>query len=110
MKMRTVDLVAGIALCGASLVSGPAAAMSVSNLAYAPNPPSLHFQNVGYLCGAYRCSSRPSYDYGPYYVGPYYAPHVYGYGPPGYGYGPALYGDGRNGPRWYGYRGRWWRW
>jgi hypothetical protein len=110
MKKLTVGLVAGVALCGASLTSRPATAMSVSSLTDAPSTLAMHFQNVGNVCGPHRCGWRPSHYSGPYNVGPYYAPHVYGYGPPGYGYGPAWYAGGMNGPGWYGYRGRWWRW
>jgi hypothetical protein len=74
VKALAISLVAGVALCG--IVSAPAAAMPMSNVAAAASDLALD-QSVRYVCGKYRCSWRPDYYYS-------YAPS-YWYGP-GWGY------------------------
>jgi hypothetical protein len=89
VKALAISLVAGAALC--SVMSVPASAMPMSNLAAAASDLALG-QSVRYVCNRYRCRWRPSYyrgyryGYGSYYGG--YGPSYYGYGP-GYGYGPS---------------------
>ena len=83
MKALAISLVAGVALCG--IVSAPAAAMPMSNLATAASDLSLG-QSVRYVCNRYRCWWRPDYNYG-------YAPSYYAW----YGYAPG-----------WGYRRFWW--
>jgi len=83
VKALAISLVAGVALGG--IVSAPAAAMPMSNLATAASDLSLS-QSVRYVCNRYRCRWRPDYYYG-------YAPSYYAW----YGYGPG-----------WGYRRFWW--
>ena len=83
MKALAISLVAGVALCG--IVSAPAAAMPMSNLATAASDLSLG-QSVRYVCNQYRCWWRPDHYYG-------YAPNYYAW----YGYAPG-----------WGYRRFWW--
>ena len=82
MKALSIGLVAGAALCG--IMSAPASAMPMSNLAAAASDLALS-QSVRYVCNRYRCRWRPisyrGYRYG-------YRPSYYGYGP-GVGYGPS---------------------
>ena len=74
VKALAISLVTGVALCG--IMSAPAAAMPINNLAAATSDLSLG-QSVRYVCGKYRCLWRPDYYYS-------YAPS-YWYGP-GWGY------------------------
>jgi hypothetical protein len=83
VKALAISLVAGVALCG--IVSAPAAAMPLGNLAAAASDVSLG-QSVRYVCNRYRCSWRPDYYYS-------YAPSYYAW----YGYAPG-----------WGYRRSWW--
>jgi hypothetical protein len=110
MRNPTAGLIAVAALFTASFMTTPAAALPVDNLAAAAREQSAATrQDVQYICGPYRCWSRPAY-YTPVYVAPraYYAPRVY------YGYAPPFYGAGWYGGWGYrrvgwggGYRG-WW--
>ena len=80
MKALTISLVVSAVLCG--VMSAPASAMPMSNLAAAASDLGLG-QSV--RCNQYRCWSRPNYYRGSGYYG-------YGYGSYyGYGY-PAYYG------------------
>ena len=82
MKALTISLVVSAVLCG--VMSAPASAMPMSNLAAAASDLGLG-QSVRYACNQYRCWSRPNYYRGSGYYG-------YGYGSYyGYGY-PAYYG------------------
>ena len=83
MKALAISLVTGVALCG--IMSAPAAAMPMSNVAAAATDLKLG-QSVRYVCGKYRCWWRPDYYYG-------YAPSYYAW----YGYAPG-----------WGYRRFWW--
>jgi len=83
VKALAISLLAGVALCG--IVSAPAAAMPMSNVAAAASDLALG-QNVRYVCGKYRCWWRPDYSCG-------YAPSYYAW----YGYAPG-----------WGYRRFWW--
>jgi hypothetical protein len=88
MRALAISMVAGAAL--ASVMSMPASAMPMSNLATAASDLALG-QSVRYVCNRYRCWWRPNYyrgygyGYGSYYG---YGPSYYSYGP-GYGYGPS---------------------
>ena len=84
VKALAISLVAGVTLCG--VMSAPASAMPMSNLATAASDLALG-QSVRYVCDRYQCWWRPNYNYG-YYA---YAPGWYGYG-----------------PGWWGYRRAWW--
>jgi hypothetical protein len=80
------------AILAGSLIAGSASAMPLGGLQTAAATVQVTPDNVGWVCGPYRCGWRP----GPAYWGP------------GYGfYGPRFYG-----PRfrygWYGPR-RYWR-
>ena len=84
MKALAISMVAGAALC--SLISVPASAMPMSNLAAAASDLALH-QRVRYVRHPYRYRlSRSSYyAYGAGYYGyrggyPGYARDCYGYG------------------------------
>jgi len=83
VKALAISLVAGAALC--SIMSAPALALPMNNLAAAANDLALG-QSVSYVCNRYRCRWRPDYSYG-------YAPSYYG----GYGYAPG-----------WGYSRFWW--
>jgi hypothetical protein len=108
VKALAISLVVGAALCG--IMSAPASAMPMSNLAAAASDLALG-QSVRYRHQhRYRLHnyySRSYYGYGGYGYGGYggyrYGPSLYGYG--GYGYGPSLYGYGgyRYGPSSYRY-------
>lgn len=107
MKALSIGLVAGAALCG--VMSAPASAMPISNLAAAASDLALG-QSVRYVCNRYRCWWRPNYAYRPRaYYG--YGPSYYSYGPSYYSYAPSYYGYG---PGWSGglygggLYGRWW--
>lgn len=107
MKALSIGLVAGAALCG--VMSAPASAMPISNLAAAASDLALG-QSVRYVCNRYRCWGRPNYYYRPRaYYG--YGPSYYSYGPSYYSYAPSYYGYG---PGWSGglygggLYGRWW--
>ena len=90
MKALAISMVAGAALC--SVMSMPASAMPMSNLAAAASDLALG-QGVRYVCNRYRCWWRPNYYRGYRYgYGSYY-----GYGP-SYGYGPGV-GYGPSSPR-----------
>jgi len=91
MKALTISMVAGAALC--SLMSVPASAMPMSNLAAAASDLALG-QSVRYVRHPYRyrLSRRSYYAYGAGYYRPY---GFYGYG--GYGYGNP-YGTGPSSP------------
>ena len=79
MKALAISMVAGAAL--GSVMSMPASAMPMSNLAAAASDLALG-QSVRYVCNQYRCWWRPNY----------YRSYRYGYGSYyGYGY-PAYYG------------------
>ena len=67
MKALMISLVAGAALCG--VMSTPASAMPISNLAAAASDLALG-QSVRYICNGYR--SYYGYGYPAYYG--YYAP------------------------------------
>jgi hypothetical protein len=98
MRAPIAGLTAAAALLTANFTAPPATAMPVDNLAAASQEQSAATrQVVQYICGPYRCWSRPAY-YTPVYVAPraYYAPRVY------YGYAPPFYGAG-----WYGGWGGW---
>jgi hypothetical protein len=86
VKALAISMVAGAALC--SVMSMPASAMPMSNLAAAGSDLALG-QSVRYVCNRYRCWRRANYyrgyGYGSYYG---YGPSYYGSGP-GYGYGPS---------------------
>jgi hypothetical protein len=90
VKALSISLVAGAALCG--VMSAPASAMPMSNLAAAASDLALS-QSVRYVCNRYRCRWRPNYyrgyryGYGSYYG---YGPSYYGYRPSYYGYGPGV--------------------
>jgi hypothetical protein len=92
MKALSIGLVAGAALC--SVMSAPASAMPMSNLAVAASDLTLG-QSVRYVCNRYRCRWRPNYSYRGYYG---YRPSYYGYGPSYYGYRPSYYGYGPSSP------------
>jgi hypothetical protein len=92
MKALSIGLVAGAALC--SVMSAPASAMPMSNLAVAASDLTLG-QSVRYVCNRYRCRWRPNYSYRGYYG---YRPSYYGYGPSYYGYPPSYYGYGPSSP------------
>ena len=85
MKALAISMVAGAALC--SVMSMPASAMPMSNLAAATSDLALG-QSVRYVCNRYRCRWRPNYHRG-YGYGSYY-----GYGRSYYGYRPSYYGYG----------------
>ena len=91
MKALAISIVAGAALC--SVMSVPASAMPMSNLAAAASDLALG-QSVRYVRHPYRYRlSRSSYYA---YGAGYYRPYVfYGYG--GYGYGNP-YGTGPSSP------------
>ena len=78
VKALAISLVTGVALFG--IMSAPAAAMPMSNVAAAASDLALG-QSVRYVCGKYQCWWRPDYYYG--YAPSYYA--WYGYAP-GWGY------------------------
>jgi hypothetical protein len=79
----------------------PAQSMSLVNLGQAARDVSPLVQNVGYVCGPYRCWWRPGYGYGPVnVVGG--VPYCYGW----IGYGACAY-VGSAGPYGWAYRG-WW--
>ena len=93
MKALSIGLVAGAALY--SVMSAPASAMPISNLAAAASDLTLG-QSVRYVCNRYRCPWRPNYSYRGYYgYGPSY---YYGYGASYYGYRPSYYGYGPSSP------------
>jgi hypothetical protein len=92
MKALSIGLVAGAALC--SVMSAPASAMPMSNLAVAASDLTLG-QSVRYVCNRYRCRWRPNYSYRGYYG---YRPSYYGYGPSYYGSPPSYYGYGPSSP------------
>jgi hypothetical protein len=92
MKALSIGLVAGAALC--SVMSAPALAMPMSNLAVAASDLTLG-QSVRYVCNRYRCRWRPNYSYRGYYG---YRPSYYAYGPSYYGYPPSYYGYGPSSP------------
>ena len=105
MKALSIGLVAGAALCG--VMSAPASAMPISNLAAAASDLALG-QSARYVCNRSRCRWRPNYVYRPQAYGPSY----YSYGPSYYSYGPSYYA-----PSYFGYGGglyggglygRWW--
>ena len=91
MKALAISMVAGAALC--SLMSVPASAMPMSNLAAAASDLALG-QCVRYVRHPYRyrLSRSGYYAYGAGYYRPY---GFYGYG--GYGYGNP-YGTGPSSP------------
>jgi hypothetical protein len=97
MKALAISMVAGAALC--SLVSVPASAMPMSNLAAAASDLALH-QRVRYVRHPYRYRlSRSSYyAYGAGYYG--YRGGYYGYraGYPGYAGDCYGYGFGPGSP------------
>jgi hypothetical protein len=67
------------AALGAAVMTVPAAAVPINNLAPAAPPSVGRLQPVVWVCGPFRCWWRP----GPYYWGP-----PYGYWPPAYGCNP----------------------
>jgi hypothetical protein len=100
VKALSIGFVAGAALCG--VISAPASAMPISNLAAAASDLVLG-QSARYVCHRSRCRWQPNYVYRPQAYGPSY----YSYGPSyyapsyfGYGGGSGLYGGGLY--------GRWW--
>jgi hypothetical protein len=103
MKPLVISMVVGAALC--SVMSVPASAMPMSNLAAAASDLALG-QSVRY--GRYHhryrhYGYRPSYygGYGASYYGGYGASYYGGYRPSYYGgYGPSYYGG--YGPSYYG--------
>ena len=104
MKALSIGLVAGAALCG--VMSAPASAMPISNLAAAASDLALN-QSARYVCYRSRCRWRPNYVYRPQ--------AYYGYGPSYYSYGPSYYapsyfgyGGGSGGLYGGGLYGRWW--
>lgn len=108
MKALSIGLVAGAALCG--VMSAPASAMPISNLAAAASDLALG-QSARYVCHRSRCRWRPNYVYRPQAYGPSY----YSYGPSYYSYGPSYYapsyfgyGGGSGGLYGGGLYGRWW--
>lgn len=108
----TTILGAIAALSTTDILSTPAAAMPVGNLAPAARELTAT-EDVAWVCGPFRCWWTPSYYYRPVVV---VRPRVfYGYGPVyGYGYGP-YYGYRVVGPGPWGYRRAWygrryWRW
>lgn len=90
-KIKTA-MAAAFALGAAALLTPPSAeAMPVGDPAVATANIS-GVQNVGWVCGPYRCWWRPNYfAYGPrFYYGP---PRFYGYGPrPFYRFGYRRWG------------------
>jgi hypothetical protein len=106
VKALSIGLVAGAALCG--VMSAPASAMPISNLAAAASDLALG-QSVRYVCNRYRCWWRPNYSYRPpAYYG--YGPSYYSYGPSYYSYAPSYFGYGGWSGGLYGggLYGRWW--
>jgi hypothetical protein len=89
-KMKTA-LAATLALCSTALLTLPAHAMPVGDLATATANISDGIQNVRWVCGPYRCWWRPNFASAP---GLYYAPpRFYGYGPrPFHRYGYRRWG------------------
>jgi hypothetical protein len=80
MKHLKIAIIAATAVFGATLVS--ASAMPVSNLAVAGRDLSADVQNVGWVCGPYRCWWQPNY-YAHRYWGPryrYWGPRAYAWG------------------------------
>jgi hypothetical protein len=104
MRLRTVLIVGALCAAGAA----PVRAMPSANLAEVASRVSTNIENVGVVCGRYRCWSGPSVYYAPVVVAP---PVVYGYGgcPPRWvGCGPHGYGGFYRPYGWYngwGYRG-----
>jgi hypothetical protein len=104
VKALSIGLVAGAALCG--VMSTPASAMPISNLAAAASDLALN-KSARYVCHRSRCQWRPNYVYRPQ--------AYYGYGPSYYSYGPSYYapsyfgyGGGSGGLYGGGLYGRWW--
>jgi hypothetical protein len=69
------------AVLGFGLFIGPALAMPANSLSVASSQGTNDFQNISWLCDAYRCWCAPGY----YAYYGYYAPNYY-YGPGPYGY------------------------
>src|SRR5215472_17199458 len=63
MKVLATAVTAAAALW--ALSPGPAQSMPIGNLGQAARDGSSLVQNVGYVCGRYRCWWRPGYGYGP---------------------------------------------
>jgi hypothetical protein len=82
VKTLAISMVAGAALC--SVMSVPASAMPMSNLAAAASDLALG-QNVRYGHRHHRYRSHSARGY-------------YGYGPGYYGYGASCYGYGPSSP------------
>ena len=99
MKALAISLVAGAAL--GSLMSMPASAMPMSNLAAAASDLALGQSVRYYRRYGYGYRSYYSYGYRPSYYSYGYRPSYYSYGyrPSYYGYGPSYYGYGPSSPR-----------
>src|SRR5215813_8547980 len=87
VKALTITLAAGAALCG--VMSTPASAMPMSNLAAAASDLALGQSVRYYRRYGYGYRSYYSYGYRPSYYSYAHRPSYYGYGPSYYGYGPS---------------------
>ena len=98
MKALVISMVAGTALC--SLMSVPASAMPIANLAAAASDLALGQSARYYRRYGYGYQSYYSYGYRPSYYSYGYRPSYYGYGPSyySYGYRPSYYGYGPSSP------------
>ena len=81
MAICKACLTSAAAVLGFGLLIGQASAMPANRLSVAPSQGTNEFQNISWVCDAYRCWYAP--DYYAYYG--YYAPNDY-YGPGPYGY------------------------
>jgi hypothetical protein len=74
MRHLNIAALAITAVLSASALGGSASAMPLGGLASVPTQRVDTIEHVRWVCGPYRCWSRP----GPYWGGPYWRPH-YGY-------------------------------
>jgi hypothetical protein len=74
MRHLNIAALAITAVLSASALGGSASTMPLGGLASVPTQRVDTIEHVRWVCGPYRCWSRP----GPYWGGPYWRPH-YGY-------------------------------